>query len=93
MAEREYARNKGLIDGIFEARTVQRALDLTNSKEAGAKLLAKEPRFLKAIERLRLAQYEQVYDELGTPFGDTEEGFGRWLRMQSREEGVDASQG
>lgn len=54
-----------------------------NSGDTGAKVLQQEPRYLKMIDRLRMAQFRHVYDEQGTPFGDTDEGFERWLRAQS----------
>jgi hypothetical protein len=83
LAEREYVRSRSLIDGIFEHRTVKRALELSDGGKAGAEALAANPRYLAAIEQLRMVQYQHIYDELGTPFGDSEEGLNRWLRIQS----------
>lgn len=60
-----------------------RALELSDGGKAGADILAKNPRYLAMLDQLRMAQYQHIYDEMGTPFGDSEEGLNRWLRMQS----------
>jgi len=59
-AERAYAENRALIDGIFEYRTVKYAITQVKRGEAGAKIMADNPDLLKAIERLRRVQ--QVED-------------------------------